>query len=150
LERSDVAKQQTLTIDRVCGPSASESRRSNVREVSVTSFMNSMIFAALTRSPRIRYRSVRAAALFVIITVALGAHASAATDEAEARALFAKFVAAQNAHSVSDVKTMLWNSPGMLLLARGVEVRGPEAVADRFKEYYEGHGMSNPTCHNFT
>jgi hypothetical protein len=74
--------------------------------------------------------------LFVIMTVPLGAHASAATNEA--RALFTKFVAAQNAHSVSDVKAMLWNSPGTLLLARGAEIRGPGAIADRFKEYYEG------------
>jgi hypothetical protein len=63
---------------------------------------------------------------------------SAATKEAEARALFTKFVAAQNAHSVSGVKAMLWNSPGTLLLARGAEIRGPEPIADRFKEYYEG------------
>ena len=33
---------------------------------------------------------------------------------------------------------MLWNSPGTLLLARGAEIRGPGAIADRFKEYYEG------------
>jgi hypothetical protein len=72
------------------------------------------------------------------MTVPLGAHASAATNEAEARALFTKFVAAQNAHSVSAVKAMLWNSPGTLLLARGAEIRGPGAIADRFKEYYEG------------
>jgi alkanesulfonate monooxygenase SsuD/methylene tetrahydromethanopterin reductase-like flavin-dependent oxidoreductase (luciferase family) len=107
--------------------------------------MNSMIFAVLTR----RYRSVRAGFLFVIITVALGAHASAATNEAEARALFAKFVAAQNAHSVSDIKAMLWNSPSMLLLARGVEIRGPEAVADRFKEYYEGTWHIEPDMSQF-
>jgi len=72
------------------------------------------------------------------MTVPLGTHASAATSEDEARALFTKFVAAQNAHSVSDVKAMLWNSPDTLLLARGAEIRGPEAIADRFKQYYEG------------
>ena len=104
----------------------------------MTSSMNSMIFAVLRQSARIRYRSVKAAFLFAIMTIALGAHASAATNEAEARALFTKFVAAQNAHSVSDVKAMLWNSPGTLLLARGAEIRGPGAIADRFKEYYEG------------
>ena len=108
-----------------------------------------MIFAVLRQSARIRYRSVKAAFLFVIMTIALGAHASVATNEAEARALFTKFVAAQNAHSVGDVKSMLWNSPGTLLLARGVEIRGLAAVADRFQEYYKAHGMSNPTCHNF-
>jgi hypothetical protein len=72
------------------------------------------------------------------MTVPSGAHASAATNEAQARALFTKFVAAQNAHSVSGVKAMLWNSPGTLLLARGTEIRGSEAIAGRFHEYYEG------------
>jgi hypothetical protein len=104
----------------------------------MTRSMNSVIFAVLRQSARIRYCALRTVFLFVIMTVPLGAHASAATNEAEARALFTKFVAAQNAHSVSGVKAMLWNSPGTLLLARGAEIRGPGAIADRFKEYYEG------------
>ena len=104
----------------------------------MTRSMISVIFAALRQSARIRYCSLRAVFLFVIMTVPLDAHASTATNEAEARALFTKFVAAQNAHSVSGVKAMLWNSPGTLLLARGTEIRGPGAIADRFKEYYEG------------
>lgn len=115
----------------------------------MTSSMNSMSFALLKQSARIRYRSIRAALLFVIMTVAFDAHASTATNEGEARALFTKFVAAQNAHSVSDVKAMLWHSPGMLLLARGVEIRGPEAVADRFKEYYEGTWHVEPDMSQF-
>jgi hypothetical protein len=115
----------------------------------MTSSVDSMIFAVLRQSARIRYRSVKAAFLFVIMTIALGAHASAATNEAEARALFTKFVAAQNAHSVGDVKSMLWNSPGTLLLARGVEIRGLAAVADRFKEYYEGTWHVEPDMSQF-
>jgi hypothetical protein len=104
----------------------------------MTRSINSVIFAVLRQSARIRSSSLRTVFLFLIITVPLGANASAATNEAEARDLFTKFVAAQNAHSVSDVKAMLWNSPGTLLLARGAEIRGPGAIADRFKEYYEG------------
>jgi hypothetical protein len=115
----------------------------------MTSSMDSMIFAMLRQSARIRYRSVKAAFLFVTMTIALGAHASAATNEAEARALFTKFVAAQNAHNVGGVKSMLWNSPGTLLLARGVEIRGPAAVADRFKEYYEGTWHVEPDMSQF-
>jgi alkanesulfonate monooxygenase SsuD/methylene tetrahydromethanopterin reductase-like flavin-dependent oxidoreductase (luciferase family) len=115
----------------------------------MTSSMDSMIFAVLRQSARIRYRSVKAAFLFAIMTIALGAHGSAATNEAEARALFTKFVAAQNAHSVSGVKSMLWNSPGTLLLARGVEIRGPAAVADRFQEYYEGTWHVEPDMSQF-
>lgn len=115
----------------------------------MTSSMDSMIFAVLRQPARIRYRSVRVAFLFAIMTIALGAHVSAATNEAEARALFTKFVAAQNAHSVDDVKSMLWNSPGTLLLARGVEIRGPGAVADWFKEYYEGTWHVEPDMSQF-
>jgi alkanesulfonate monooxygenase SsuD/methylene tetrahydromethanopterin reductase-like flavin-dependent oxidoreductase (luciferase family) len=115
----------------------------------MTGSVDSMIFAVLRQSARIRYRSVKAAFLFAIMTIALGAHASAATNEAEARALFTKFVAAQNAHSVGDVKSMLWNSPGTLLLARGVEIRGPAAVADRFQEYYEGTWHVEPDMSQF-
>jgi hypothetical protein len=115
----------------------------------VTSSMHSMIFAVLRQSARIRYRSIMAAFLFSIMTVALGGHASAATNESDARALFTQFVAAQNAHSVSDVKSMFWNSPSMLLLARGVETRGPDAVADRFKEYYQGTWHVEPDMSQF-
>ena len=115
----------------------------------MTSSMDSMIFAVLRQSARIRYRSVKAAFLFAIMTIALGAHASTATNEAEARSLFTKFVTAQNAHSVGDVKSMLWNSPATLLLARGIEIRGPAAVADRFKEYYEGIWHVEPDMSQF-
>jgi hypothetical protein len=115
----------------------------------MTDSVNSMILGVLGQSGRSRYRSVRAASLFVMMTAALGAHASDATNEAEARALFTKFVAAQNAHSASDIKTMLWNSPGTLLYARGLEFRGPEAVADRFKEFYEGTWHVEPDMSQF-
>ena len=115
----------------------------------MTSTMDAMIFEVLRRSARIRYRSVKAAFLFTMMTIALGVHASAATNEAEARALFTQFVAAQNAHSVGGVKSMLWNSPGTLLLARGAEIRGPAAVADRFKEYYEGTWHVEPDMSQF-
>jgi hypothetical protein len=44
---------------------------------------------------------------------------------------------------------MLWNSPDMLLFARGVETRGAEAVAARFKEYYEGTWHLEPDMSQF-
>jgi hypothetical protein len=45
----------------------------------MTRSMNSVIFAVLRQSARIRYPSLRTVFLFVIMTVPLGAHASAAT-----------------------------------------------------------------------
>jgi ketosteroid isomerase-like protein len=84
----------------------------------------------------------------VFLTALLGAHASAA-DESEARAFFAKFVAAQNAHDVDAVKSMLWDSPGMLWFGRNVETRGRDAVADRFREYYRGTWHLEPDMSQF-
>jgi hypothetical protein len=87
-------------------------------------------------------------ALAVITMVGPCGHASAA-DETEARAFFTKFVAAQNAHDVSDVKSMLWDSPGMLWFGRNVETRGGDAVANRFKEYYQGTWHLEPDMTQF-
>jgi len=91
----------------------------------------------------------RAVLLLVIMTVASGGPASAAADETEARTFFTKFVAVQNAHNAVDVKAMLWNSPSMLWFSRGVETRGRDAVADRFKEYYEGTWHLEPDMSQF-
>jgi hypothetical protein len=113
----------------------------------MTTSMNPMIFGTPRQPAPVRF--LRAAFLLAIITAAFGAHASDTTNEAGARDLFTKFVAAQNAHSVSDVKMTLWNSPSMLLFARGVEFRGPEAVADRFKEFYGGTWHIEPDMSQF-
>ena len=94
-------------------------------------------------------RSVAAALCFITMTIASGGQASAAPNEADARAFFTRFVAAQNAHSARDVKAMLWNSPQMLWFSRNVETRGSEAVADRFKEYYEGTWHLEPDMSQF-
>jgi hypothetical protein len=87
--------------------------------------------------------------LAVIMMAVPGGRASAAADETEARAFFTKFVTAQNAHDVSAVKAMLWNSPGMLWYGRGVETRGREAVAERFGEYYQGTWHLEPDMSQF-
>jgi hypothetical protein len=119
-------------------------------EVNMTNYVNSAIAAMLRQFARsMRYPSVRAVLLLVIVTVASGGPASAAANEAEARAFFTKFVAAQNAHNADDVKAMLWNSPGMLWFSRGVETRGRDAVADRFREYYEGAWHLEPDMSQF-
>jgi hypothetical protein len=111
---------------------------------------NSMIPPMLSLSaPHSRYLSVAAALLFLVVMTASGGHASAAANEIEARTLFTKFVAAQNAHNAGEVKAMLWNSPSMLWFSRGVETRGRDAVAARFKEYYEGTWHLEPDMSQF-
>jgi hypothetical protein len=114
----------------------------------MTNYINSAITAMLQQLAR-QYLSITVALCFVIMTIASGGNASAAANEAEARAVFSKFVAAQNAHNVGDVKAMLWNSPSMLWFSRGVETRGRDAVADRFREYYEGTWHLEPDMSQF-
>ncbi|MCP3411793.1 DUF4440 domain-containing protein [Bradyrhizobium sp. CCGB01] len=89
------------------------------------------------------------AALFLSATAWSPGPVLAAADDAEARTIFEKFIAAQNAHNADDVKAMLWNSPGTLLFARGIETRGRDAVADRFRGYYEGTWHLEPDMSKF-
>ena len=116
----------------------------------MTRSANAIISGILPLSaPYSRYFSVAAALLFLVVTVASCGHASAAANETEARTLFTKFVAAQNAHNAGDVKAKLWNSSSMLWFSRGVETRGRDAVADRFREYYEGTWHLEPDMSQF-
>jgi len=100
-------------------------------------------------APHRRLLSAATGLFFFVVTLASGGHASAADYEVVARALFTRFVAAQNAHNADEVKAMLWNSPNMLLFSRGVETRGPGAVAVRFKQYYEGSWHLEPDMSQF-
>lgn len=76
--------------------------------------------------------------LVFVAALVLGGAASADTTETDARTLFTRFVAAQNAHNVDEVKSLLWASPQMLFFSRNVATRGADAVAKRFQEYYRG------------
>lgn len=96
-----------------------------------------------------RHLVAETAALFFAVTFWLAGPALATANHAEARTTFEKFIAAQNAHSADDVKAMLWNSPSTLLFARGIETRGRDAVAERFKAYYEGTWHLEPDMSNF-
>jgi hypothetical protein len=89
--------------------------------------------------------------LSVLVATALvsSGSASAGQNEADARALFTRFVAAQNAHDANEVKSMLWDSPEMLFFSRGVETRGAAAVADRFRRYYQGTWHLEPDMAKF-
>jgi len=112
-------------------------------------YANLVIAPMLRQLADLRRHPFSAALLLVIMTFASGGPASAAGNEIEARAFFTKFVAAQNAHNADDVKSMLWNSPGMLWVSRGVETRGRDAVAARFREYYEGTWHLEPDMSQF-
>lgn len=96
-----------------------------------------------------RHPAAMIAALCLAATVWPTGPARAAASDAEARAVFEKFIAAQNAHNADDVKALLWNSPATLLFARGIETRGRDAVATRFKAYYEGTWHLEPDMSKF-
>ena len=112
----------------------------------------SMISAALAKPrPLARLRSLSAIAMLFVLVAAIGAGgpAHAAANDAEARTIFEKFIAAQNAHDADAVKAMLLDSPSTLLFARNVDTRGRDAVAARFKEYYEGIWHLEPDMSKF-
>ncbi|RXT33693.1 DUF4440 domain-containing protein [Bradyrhizobium betae] len=96
-----------------------------------------------------RHYVAAAAALFFGVTIWSAGPALAAANDAEARTIFEKFIAAQNAHNADNVKALLWNSPATLLFARGIETRGRDAVADRFKTYYAGTWHLEPDMSKF-
>ena len=105
--------------------------------------------STMRQSGRSAWRLWRAIMSLAVILMAVPGGQASAADEAEARAFFTKFIAAQNAHDVDSVKSMLWDSPGMLWYGRGVETRGRDAVAERFGEYYQGTWHLEPDMSQF-
>jgi hypothetical protein len=69
---------------------------------------------------------------------------SAAATEQEVRATFDRFVAAQNAHDVKAVESLLLASPNFLWITRGTPVWGAEAALKRFSALYEGTWRLEP------
>ncbi|MBR0782233.1 YybH family protein [Bradyrhizobium iriomotense] len=90
-----------------------------------------------------------AIALLIMAAVASGGRVLAQPSEDSVRDFFSQFVAAQNAHDATKVKSMLWSSPQVLFFSRGLEIRGTEAVAARFSEYYQGTWQVEPDMSKF-
>jgi uncharacterized protein (TIGR02246 family) len=65
-------------------------------------------------------------------------------NEDEVKALFAKFVAAQNAHDLKTVSELLQHSPRFLWITRGVPVWGDDAALQRFQALYQGTWSLDP------
>ena len=74
---------------------------------------------------------------------------TAGPAEAEARALFERFVAAQNTHDAAAVEALLWDSPGFLWITRGTAVWGREAAMERFRGLYRGTWQLEPDMAQF-
>jgi len=88
-------------------------------------------------------------ALVLAVLAATAPGSASASSEDEIRLFFGKLVAAQNAHDVAGVVALLWDSPDMLWLTRGVEVRGKAAVADELAAHFAGTWHLDPDMSHF-
>src|SRR5262249_56962753 len=85
--------------------------------------------------------NVRLAISLMLLSVA--AVAGAGTED-EVKALFAKFVAAQNAHDLKAVGELLQDSPQFLWITRGMPIWGRDAALKRFESLYQGTWSLDP------
>jgi ketosteroid isomerase-like protein len=112
--------------------------------------MNVILLAPLWQPHRLRVFLCTGLLLVMVgITLTLIDRTPAEPDVTDIRTLFTRFVAAQNAHDLDQVKAMLWDSPDMLLFSRGIEARGTEAAVDRFRQHYQGTWHLEPDMSNF-
>jgi ketosteroid isomerase-like protein len=86
------------------------------------------------------------AMLAVVLTQFTG-HAFASADD-EVKATFDRFVVAQNAHDVSAVRDLLWDSTNFLWITRGMPIWGRDAALKRFEMLYQGTWKLSPDTSN--
>jgi uncharacterized protein (TIGR02246 family) len=67
-----------------------------------------------------------------------------AGSEDEVKAVFARFVAAQNAHDLKQVGALLQDSAQFLWITRGAPVWGHDAAMKRFESLYQGTWSLDP------
>ena len=88
--------------------------------------------------------SRRMAAYIALVLISLVGNAASAAPEDEVRATFERFVAAQNAHDVKALESLLLNSPDFLWITRGTAVWGSDSALKRFSALYEGTWRLDP------
>jgi uncharacterized protein (TIGR02246 family) len=81
-------------------------------------------------------------AISLILLTATGA--ARAGSEDEVKSLFAKFVAAQNAHDIKAVGELLHDTPQFLWITRGAPIWGRDAALKRFETLYQGMWSLDP------
>jgi ketosteroid isomerase-like protein len=79
-----------------------------------------------------------------LMTITLTIKPALAAPEDEVRATFDRFVAAQNAHDIKAVESLLLGSPNFLWITRGTPVWGHDAALKRFKALYDGTWLLDP------
>ena len=88
--------------------------------------------------------SLRMAAYIVILFIPLVTNAASGAPDDEVRATFERFVAAQNAHDVKAVESLLLNSPDFLWITRETPVWGSDPALRRFAALHEGTWRLDP------
>ncbi len=73
----------------------------------------------------------------------------AATMEDEVRAVFDKYISAQNNHDLKSMRTLLIDSPDFLWITRGKPIWGREAALKGFEERYKGTWHIEPDRKEF-
>lgn len=90
---------------------------------------------------RVARRSIACA---MLLLVSLMIKPAIAAPEDEVRSIFDRFVAAQNAHDIKAVESLLLGSPDFLWITRGAPVWGQDAALKRFAALYEGTWQLDP------
>ena len=88
--------------------------------------------------------SRRMVAYTALLLISLVVNTASAAPEDEVQAKFEHFVAAQNAHDVKAVGSLLLNSPDFLWITRGTPVWGVDSALKRFVALYEGTWHLDP------
>jgi len=84
------------------------------------------------------FRARSCFAFFVLFLLLTSAGVVRAGSEDEVKALFARFVAAQNAHDLKEVGALLQDSAQFLWITRGAPIWGHDAAIKRFEALYQG------------
>jgi ketosteroid isomerase-like protein len=79
-----------------------------------------------------------------LIILSVAAEPAKAAPEDEVRSAFDRFVAAQNAHDIAAVESLLLNAPHFLWITRGAPVWGQDAALKRFTALYQGTWRLEP------
>jgi uncharacterized protein (TIGR02246 family) len=83
-------------------------------------------------------------ALLILLSLVATAGVARAGSEDEVKALFARFVAAQNAHNLNEVEALLQDSGQFLWITRGAPIWGRDAAIKRFAALYQGTWSLDP------
>jgi ketosteroid isomerase-like protein len=83
-------------------------------------------------------------ACMTLMLLSLTIKPAVAAPEDEVRATFDRFVAAQNAHDIKAVESLLSSSPNFLWITRGTPIWGRDAALKRFTALYDATWHLDP------